>query len=312
MHARRSGQEPVKSSHPITPVSYFSGKGTLLKSCLCIMASICILLFQSNPVLSNEIYLFMNPDDNAESSDTSNTVANLLGSMLKEELRNWTVRTVSKDQVTQPTVEEYAAAYDIPWYLKVKVSSTQGGLHLDFVLVAQQETFNTFINIGAERKKDSRIIRLRLRKILLFYRAMVNGINPANIIYVKCFKKTCEVPQPLLLRRLTLQLPARLKETTMNNQYHTTGVSHLDFERYCEGGQGGLTEEDLHYQRVFNHFIEGHISEIDGGVKIPVYVYSDNRMYTITPPSMQINSVIDDLADYIANCWGRWDESKCQ
>ena len=254
----------------------------------------------------------MNPDDNAESSDTNNTVANLLGSMLREELPNWTVRTVSKDQVTKPTVKEYAATYDIPWYLKVKVSSTRGGLYLEFVLVAQQETFPTFINIGAERKKDSRIIRLRLRKIPLFYRAMLNGITPANIVYVKCFKPKCEVPQPLLLRRLTLQLPGRLKETTMNDRYHTTGVSHLDFERYCEGGQGGLSEEDLSYLRVFKHFIEGYISKIDGEVEIPVHVHSNNRMYTITPPPLPVNSVIDDLADYISDCWGKWDDSNCQ
>jgi len=254
----------------------------------------------------------MNPDDNAESSDTGNTVANLLTSMLRDELRDWTVRTVSEDQVTQPTVEEYAAAYDIHWYLKVKVASTVGGLYLDIVLVAQQETFNTYINIGAEKKKDSRIIGLRLRKIPLFYRAMLNGINPANIVYVKCFKPTDEVPQPLLLRRLTLQLPARLKETPLNDHYHTTGVNHLDFDRYCEGEQGGLTEEDLRYLRVFKHFIEGYISKIDGEVEIPVHVHSDNRMYTITPPSMPVTSVIDDLADYIADCWGKWNDSNCQ
>lgn len=311
MHARRSGLKPVKTSDPTASVSCFLGNASLLKTCLCLFAIVCILLFQSISAIGNEIYLFMDPDDNTDSHDASHTVANLLGSMLKNELQHWTVRTVTRDKVTKPTVEKYAAAYGISWYLKVKVSSTQGGLHLDFALVAPQETFDTFINIGANKKKDSRIIRLRLRKILLSYHAMVNGISPANIIYVKCFKKACEVPEPTLLRRLTLQLPARLKETPINTQYDTTGVTHLEFERYCEGSQGSLTEEDLNYLNAFNYFIEGHISEIDGGVKIPVYVYSGDRMYTITPPSMQLDSVIDDLADYIANCWGKWDDSNC-
>jgi len=312
MHARRSSQERAKSNYPVPSVLRFSGNGTFLKGFLCILASTIILLFGSNPALSNEIYLFMNPDNNNESSDASNTVANLLGSMLRNEFQGWTIRTVSEDQVTKPTVEEYAAAYDIFWYLKVKVSSTQGGLHVDFVLAARQETYPTYINIGAEKKKDSRIIRFRLRKIPLFYRAMLEGINPANIIYVKCFRPTCEISQPLIPRRLTLQLPARLKETTMNDRYHTTGINHLDFERQCERGQGGYTEEDLRYLEVFKHFIQGFISSIDGEVEVPIHVHSDNRMYTITPPSMPVNSVIDDLAEHIAACWGRWDDPNCQ
>ena len=261
-----------------------------------------------------ELHLFVRPEsrDSADSAEASNLVETVLKRMLRKQFPDSLIQSVTPDQVTHPTVEDYAEEYNIAHYLEVEVDSTPGGLLMELVLVAEQnrEPFSTWVGAGGMDNPGA--VRARLRGILLLYSAMLLGIDREDLIYVMCFGVRDPGGTSILLQKsLTVQLPSRLGETPMSDRYLATGVDPLDFNRHCLE-PGGITQEEEDFMRDFSFVIEGFVQHVQDGVEIPILVYMSGGVETLNPPAFDEDSAVDDLAEHIARCWENWDDPGCK
>ncbi len=278
-----------------------------------ILALIPILLFSLSTVAVadvDRIHLFIkpNPENDAGSAQASNEVESVLKTMLTKTFVGSTIKVVSPEQVTHPTVAGYARAFNISHYVEGEVSSTLGGLTMDFVLVApnNRQMISTWLGTGKQHRR--RAMWARLRGIPLRYNAMLNGIDPENLVFVRCFK--AEIAS-LLQRTLTLQLPSSIAETDMKDRYQVSGVEPLDFDRHCLE-PGGMTEEELDFEKDFAYTIEGFIQGLDNGVEVPILVHTKSGSENLRPLALNRATVAKDLAEHIARCWENWDGPGCR
>lgn len=259
---------------------------------------------------AESVFLFVDAlEDNEASEQKADTIEHLLETLLAQATD--TVQVVPENRRSGRTVESYVDDEKTARYVHASVLAEDAGIFLKLHLVTPEAEKKTSMTWGQQVSGDVTSLNRKLHQIMDLYRAMLAGYEPGKLVFVGCFTPTNSELEPVSTR-LTTGLFSRMAATEIGETFWMQGMTPAEFVSSCEG------PEALSEAEIFDYVVEGYVISTGNadGADISVVVQVHHRKfppvsYELVAQSLHELTVTQELAEFVAECWERWEDDIC-